>query len=114
MPVICFDHFGVGDVIDETCGRKVPVTNPRDAVRRLAGAIEDLSRHPSTLAELSSGAGNKASELSWSKNGQDVGLLSSGPGVNLVATRSRLDGYSFLPAHFHDYAIFEPLRVGKR
>ena len=27
LPVVCLDHCGFSDVIDESCGIKVPVTN---------------------------------------------------------------------------------------
>jgi glycosyltransferase involved in cell wall biosynthesis len=68
VPVICFDHFGAGDAVTDTCGMKIPVTNPRDAVRALAMAIRHISEHPGALEELRSGALTRAREFLWENN----------------------------------------------
>ena len=44
LPVVCLDHCGFADVVDETCGIKVPVTTPARVVSGLATAIHRLAQ----------------------------------------------------------------------
>lgn len=66
LPVVCLDHCGFADVVDETCGIKVPVGNPKDVMAGFAAALARL--HDETLRKrLSEGARKRAAEYAWSK-----------------------------------------------
>ncbi len=32
LPIVCLDHCGFAEVVDESCGIKIPVTTPREVV----------------------------------------------------------------------------------
>lgn len=70
VPVICFDHQGVGDVVTEQCGIKIPVRNRRDASRRFREALELLACDRELLQRLSRGAIKRAQEYLWTAQGQ--------------------------------------------
>ena len=63
-PVVCIDHCGFLDVVDDTCGIKIPVARPKVIIKAFADAIlklmDDDYRH-----RLSDGALKKAAEYKW-------------------------------------------------
>ena len=63
-PVICLDHCGFSDVVNETCGIKVPVGWSRDVVDGFAKALVVLSDTARRMA-LSTGAVRRAREFLW-------------------------------------------------
>jgi glycosyltransferase involved in cell wall biosynthesis len=65
LPVICHDACGMGAVVDETCGLKVPLRNPACSIKGFVGAIRHLASHPVEVARLSAGALRRAAELTW-------------------------------------------------
>lgn len=75
VPVICFDHQGVGDIVDENCGVKIPVTNPSRAYRDWTQAITTLAADAERLMELSYGATDRAEKFLWSANHDRVNAL---------------------------------------
>ncbi len=84
VPVVCFDHQGVGDIVtcasdcaagQRPCGIKVPVTHPAGAVSAFAEAIESLSADRERLVELSEGATARATDFLWSRNGDRVNAI---------------------------------------
>lgn len=72
LPVICFDHQGVRDVVTENCGLKIPVTTPNAAVDRMAEAISRLARDTDLRRRLANGAVARAKEYLWSKHEQPL------------------------------------------
>ena len=66
LPVVCLDHCGFADVVDESCGIKVPVGKPKDVVAGFAAALERL--HDEDLRKrLSDGAKRRAAEYAWER-----------------------------------------------
>ena len=65
LPVICHDACGMGAVVDDTCGIKVPLRNPACSIKGFAEAIRRLHCCPAEVARLSAGALRRADELSW-------------------------------------------------
>lgn len=65
-PVVCLDHCGFSDVVDESCGIKIPIGKPKEVVEGFAEAIRRMV-DPSLRERLSLGASRKASEYAWSK-----------------------------------------------
>lgn len=69
VPVLCFDHQGVRDLIDSTCGIKLPVTTPAEAVISYRDTIAELARDRTRLARLGAGALIRARRYLWSAQG---------------------------------------------
>jgi glycosyltransferase involved in cell wall biosynthesis len=67
MPVICLDHCGFSDVVTDQSGFKIPVTNPKLAVKEMALALMKLSRDEALRQSLAMGALTRAKEFSWDK-----------------------------------------------
>jgi len=72
LPVICHDTCGFGNVINEMCGIKIPVRNPRESICLIASSLLRLYTNPNLLRELSIGALNRAKELLWEAKAQQV------------------------------------------
>ena len=65
-PVICFDHQGVGDVVTQECGIKIPVKNRQAAARDFSAAIIRLHDDPTLLQAMSNACLHRAKEYQWS------------------------------------------------
>lgn len=72
LPVICFDHQGVRDVVTDRCGIKLPVTTPRQAIDRLRDAVSTLANDTRRREELSRGALQRANEYLWDRHGEKM------------------------------------------
>lgn len=72
VPVICLDHQGVGDIITDDCGFKIPVTTPREVISCLRDTIVCLVENRARLLALSWGAMERAREYLWSRNGKQM------------------------------------------
>jgi glycosyltransferase involved in cell wall biosynthesis len=65
LPVICLDHSGFSDVIDDTCGIKIPLTNFNQVTLDLSAAIQKLALDDGYRTKLSLGALKRAERYSW-------------------------------------------------
>lgn len=65
LPVLCFDTCGMGYVINDKVGIKVPLTNPRQSVKDFADKIEYLYSHRDVLKRMSDNCFERRTELSW-------------------------------------------------
>ena len=68
VPVVCFDHQGAGDMVNEHSGLKLPISTPQKAYADWAEAIDTLARDPRRLFALSRGATMQARSFLWSHN----------------------------------------------
>lgn len=68
VPVLCFDHQGAGDMVNEYSGVKLPVRSSRQAYLDWADAIATLAADPRRLYALSRGATVQARRFLWSRN----------------------------------------------
>lgn len=84
-PVVCLDHCGFSDVVDETCGIKIPVGKPRDVVKGFAEAICRL-KDPKLRARLSKGALEKARQYLWSEKAKTMKRIYGVSGKKVLAT----------------------------
>lgn len=92
VPVLCFDHQGCGDMVDATCGIKVVVGSPKQAIAEWAQAIEALATQPERLLQLSHGATAQARRFLWSHNHDRINGLYrqlTGAETQQQASRSR-------------------------
>ena len=72
LPVICFDRCGMGDVVNEDCGVKIPVTASKQAIYGFAEAIKRLTKNPDEVERLSLGAVKCARQYSWHTRVQEM------------------------------------------
>ena len=71
-PVLCFDHQGGADMVNEVSGIKLPVRSPRQAYRDWSEAIAVLSEDPRKLYALSRGASVRARHFLWARNHEQL------------------------------------------
>ena len=65
LPVVCFDTCGQADIIDDTIGVKVPLTNYEQSKKEFVHVIRDLYQNRSIVQELSDNCNRKKESLSW-------------------------------------------------
>ena len=63
LPVICLDWAGPGEMVDETSGIKIPVTDPDRTVGALAEAFVRLRQNPALGKSLAAAAQKRALAL---------------------------------------------------
>ena len=68
VPVMCFGHQSVDDIVTPSCGIKIPVTHPGHAVAAMASSIRALAQDRNRLLQLSAGACDRARNYLWSEN----------------------------------------------
>lgn len=56
LPVVCLKLGGPGVVVDDSCGEAVIASSTREAIRRLAEALDRVAGSPSTYEDCSRGA----------------------------------------------------------
>lgn len=72
LPVLCFDTCGMGYVINESVGQKVPLTNPRQSADEFAEKINYLYNNREYLQKLSDGCKQRQKELSWDNKAKQM------------------------------------------
>jgi len=70
LPVICLDHLGMGDIVDDTCGEKVPLTTPAEVIDGVCKAILSVTSNSQRWERLSQGAIERARRYTWSHQGR--------------------------------------------
>ncbi|MDS4027986.1 MAG: glycosyltransferase [Candidatus Contendobacter sp.] len=75
LPIVCLDHCGFAEVVNETCGLKIPVTTPNEVIAGLAQAIEQLARNENQRQALARGALQRAQDFSWEEKARVVGQI---------------------------------------
>ena len=65
-PVVCLDHCGFSDVVDESCGIKIPVGRPKEVIEGFTKAIRRLENRE-LRERLSRGAFEKSKQYLWSE-----------------------------------------------
>lgn len=72
LPVLCFDTCGMGYVINESVGHKIPLTNPRQSADDFAEKINYLYNNREYLQKLSDGCKQRQKELSWNNKAKQM------------------------------------------
>jgi glycosyltransferase involved in cell wall biosynthesis len=75
VPVICLDHQGVGDIVTDNCGIRIPVTTPEEVIVKLRRRLVALAADRARLEALSMGALRRAPRYLWSKNGVEMARI---------------------------------------
>lgn len=96
-PVICLDHHGAGDLVDETCGIKIPVTNRRQVIADLRDALVFLAGSPDELHKLEQGAVQRAQDYLGRRQGEKVLRVYRDVLTRFVPTSTRNAPNPFIP-----------------
>lgn len=67
LPVICLDHCGFSDVIDNSCGVPIAVTTFKETINEIANAITLLAQDEKLRQKLALEAIKKSEMYSWDK-----------------------------------------------
>lgn len=65
LPVICFDTCGQGDVVNESVGIKIPLSNQKESPSDFARAITSLINDSERLRHMKINCAARQKELSW-------------------------------------------------
>lgn len=66
VPTMSFDHCGMHDTIDDSCGIRIPIAPCyEDCVSRLAKEIDSLLEHPERFKQLAEGTVERAKRYTW-------------------------------------------------
>lgn len=72
LPVVCFDTCGQGDIVDETVGVKVPLTNGEQSPNDFADVLKVLINDQNKLIEMKEACIERQKQLSWDRKIQSV------------------------------------------
>lgn len=72
LPVICHDACGMGIVVTEKCGFKVPLKNPETSINGFVEAISCILESPGIVAEKSIAALERAKQLTWKEKAEEI------------------------------------------
>ncbi len=72
VPVVCHDIYGMGDVIDESCGVKISVIDSNTSIRKFSEILIELSNNKDLLLRLSIGAKKRSELFTWEKNAKII------------------------------------------
>ncbi len=72
LPVICPDHYGFSDAINESCGFKVATTSLAEIAREITFALERLYDNEASRQRLAHGALERARHYDWNETARVV------------------------------------------
>lgn len=72
LPIVCPDHCGFADAVDETCGIRVPMGRPSEMVQGFSEAIEILACDERRRLSLAEGALRRARDFGWERKAEMV------------------------------------------
>ena len=75
LPVVCLDICGQRDLIDSTCGIKIPLTGPGKVVMSASNALQSLAGDPERLALLKVGCLRRIANCSWEEKVAQMSTL---------------------------------------
>ncbi|WP_282148875.1 glycosyltransferase family 4 protein [Algibacter lectus] len=64
-PVICHNTCGFGNIIDDTCGVKIPLSTSNQSAASFAKILDDLIENPFKIKEKESGCFKKIQKYNW-------------------------------------------------
>jgi glycosyltransferase involved in cell wall biosynthesis len=76
LPLIVCDRGGPGNVVDDSCGIKLPAVSPDQLARDVAGAVRELAADPGRRLTLGAGARARVQRIAlWDAKIDDVDAL---------------------------------------
>jgi glycosyltransferase involved in cell wall biosynthesis len=86
LPVIALDHQGVGALMPDSAGIKVPVVSPAETVAALGWAIRRLAYAPEERARMGRAGWEFAKTQAWSQRAETMSRLYEGIAKKQVAS----------------------------
>jgi glycosyltransferase involved in cell wall biosynthesis len=65
LPVVCHDACGHGDIINDSCGIKIPMVSYSKSITLFSNAIKHIYNNPNLLMNYRLGCLNRIKEVSW-------------------------------------------------
>lgn len=65
LPIVCLDHSGFSEVVNDSCGVKIPLTTPRRVAREIAKKIEIFAQDENIRQTLAHGSLLRAKDFVW-------------------------------------------------
>lgn len=72
LPVVCFDTCGMGYVINEHIGKKIPLSNFHKSINDFAKTLNELENNRNLLYKMSESCKIRREELSWDRKAQQM------------------------------------------
>lgn len=72
LPILCFDTCGFGVTVDDTVGRKIPLTNPKKSITDFAEYLNMFYENRALLEKLSLNCKALQQKLSWDEKAKEV------------------------------------------
>ncbi|WP_051477574.1 glycosyltransferase family 4 protein [Aquimarina pacifica] len=69
-PVLCHDTCGFGNVIDDSCGIKIPLENVSNSIEMFSEKIDQLIENPEQLKDLKKGCSERIKDYYWDEKGK--------------------------------------------
>lgn len=67
LPIICLNHCGFADVVNNSCGIKVSVKSPSKTIKEISSALQILATDEKLRIQLSNGAITMSKHYDWSR-----------------------------------------------
>jgi len=91
LAMIVADRGGPGFVVDETCGFRIPVTDPEQFAAQIADAIRKLAAAPELVAAMGAAAREKVRlQFLWDMKIERIGEIYHRVSANYAAASSRV------------------------
>lgn len=71
-PVMCHNSHGFGNVIDETCGIKIPLHSPKKSISEFSKKINLIVENPLVLDKLSQACSLRVKQYYWDTKANEV------------------------------------------
>ncbi|GAB1268528.1 hypothetical protein NBRC116493_17810 [Aurantivibrio infirmus] len=73
LPIICFDNYGPGEMVDSSCGKKIPYSTFQKSIEDFSLALHEIYCDGDLLQSLSVGAYEKANaHYTWGVKGEQL------------------------------------------
>lgn len=71
-PVICHNTCGFGNIIDDSCGVKIPLSSSKKSATSFAKALDNLIENPIKIKKLESGCSKKIQKYNWDSKAKNM------------------------------------------
>ncbi|WP_269631604.1 glycosyltransferase family 4 protein [Pelomonas sp. BJYL3] len=75
LPVLCLDHHGYAEIVDDSCGVKIPIGTPGGMRAAIGTVLQGFLGDRQALARLAPGARQRARQFTWDRNALAIGRL---------------------------------------
>jgi glycosyltransferase involved in cell wall biosynthesis len=75
LPILTFNHQGVGTFVPDNAGIKVPLTTPSETIQALATAIKELAVSEALRDRMKANSWSFAREQTWDRRAERMGLI---------------------------------------